>query len=181
MTSAKLLWIFRMSAARIGREGGISICLFGACMLGYIAFLAPLRTQLDRAEAEFIVASHRSAPTATRFVAREALDHFYAGLPSVDDQFLLMARLHKAAASNGLILERGDYKFAEEGGVPLVRYEIELPVKGDYAQIRRFVFAAMQDLPTLALKSISFGRQKSDEAQLNANVVLVLYLGKVRT
>ncbi|TFW34407.1 hypothetical protein [Massilia horti] len=178
MRAAQFRWWLQQWNRRAGVASFVALGLLISCGLGYWLAILPLQEQLYLMQTSLTNAARHNPPPAVRHVAREALNTFYANVPSVDSQFALLARLHKAASSQGLILEHGDYQFTRETGSPLMRYEIELPVKGDYAQIRRFVSTAMMDSPTLALRSITFSRQKSDDAQLTATLVLVLYLKK---
>ena len=57
-----------------------------------------------------------------------------------------------------------------------MRYQIVLPVKGSYLQVRRFLAQAMRDTPGLALEGISFQRQEGDAPVLEAQLRLTVYL-----
>jgi hypothetical protein len=175
---AALAWSLKQGMREIGLPGVTAFVLLVVCAGAYVLVLRPLKTEiLDIREQWGAVSSLKQGP-APSGSPMDGLNGFYASVPGADTQFSLMERLHRAAAAQSLALDHGDYQLVAEAATPLVRYEIELPVKGDYAQIRRFIAASMRDLPTLALKSVSFTRQKSDDPVLNAKISFVLYLKK---
>lgn len=176
--AAELAWSLKQGIQRIGIPGVAAIALATACAVGYVLALQPQRAEIAAAREQLRSAAAQGSAPSTVASSADRLSAFYATIQGVDAQFSLMERLHQAAVAQGLALERGDYQLATEPSTPLMRYEIELPVRGEYTQIRRFISAAMQDLPTLALKGVSFSRQKSDDPQLNAKVSFVLYLKK---
>lgn len=57
----------------------------------------------------------------------------------------------------------------------LVRYRIDLPVRAEYLQIRRFVQSILEDLPNLALEQVSFRRTEGD-GRIQSVLALSLYL-----
>ncbi len=175
---AALAWSLKQGVLRIGVRGVAAIALATACAAGYVLVLQPQRAEIAAAREQLRIAAGRGAAPSAVTSSANGMNAFYATVPGVDAQFSLMERLHQAAVAQGLVLERGDYQLAAELATPLMRYEIELPVRGEYTQVRRFISAAMQDLPTLALKGVSFSRQKSDDPQLNAKISFVLYLKK---
>jgi len=58
-----------------------------------------------------------------------------------------------------------------------VRFQITLPVKGEYLKIRKFLAALPTVLPIVALENVQFQRQKIADPVVEAKIRLVLYLG----
>ncbi|MYM90385.1 hypothetical protein GTP91_24835 [Rugamonas sp. FT82W] len=178
---AALAWRMKQAVQRVGAPGMVAIVLATACSIAYLFTLQPLLAEIAVTRAQWRLVSNRTVAPPMANASLDGMSAFYASVPEIDEQFSLMARLHRAASTQGLLLEHGDYQFVPELATPLIRYEIELPVRGEYTQVRRFISAAMRDMPTLALKGVSFSRQKSDDPQLNAKISFVLYLKKDRT
>jgi len=58
----------------------------------------------------------------------------------------------------------------------LVRYQMTLPVKGEYPQIRKFLTDLPGALPAVALENVQFERQKIADPNVEAKIRLVLYM-----
>jgi len=87
-----------------------------------------------------------------------------------------MSRVYQAAVEQKLALDQGEYHLERDKYSKLQRYEIELPLKGTYPQLRHFLAKALADVPILALDGVSFNRQKIDDAALDARVKMTLYM-----
>lgn len=87
-----------------------------------------------------------------------------------------MSKLYNAATQQNLALEQGEYRLAPERDSKLTRYDVTLPVKGGYLQIRKFLAQSLTEMPALALESVSFSRQRADESMVNAQLQFTLYL-----
>lgn len=92
-----------------------------------------------------------------------------------------LSLIDQAAVDEQLILNRGDYKLTKiKQGKTLkdqsVRYEIILPVTGEYAQIRQFIGNVLQQLPSLALSDLQINRESTLKSVVEAKLVFVLFL-----
>jgi Tfp pilus assembly protein PilO len=158
-------------AASIG-----ALCI-GFCFLALNSLnnrISGLRQDAKIVHSKARITSQLASKTAT---SAEQLDTFYRFFPiraSISDS---MARLYSAAASQGLSLDQGDYHLSNHRDAKLARYNIVLPVKGSYMQIRKFVAQALTDIPNLSLDSITFNRQKIEDASVEAQLNFTLYLG----
>lgn len=84
-------------------------------------------------------------------------------------------RLHQAATDNQLQIDLGDYKLASAN--PSVQtFQLNFPVRATYAQLRGFLAQALSDNPSLSLDQISFRRQNVNDALLDAQVSMTLFL-----
>ena len=88
-----------------------------------------------------------------------------------------MARFYQAAEKKQIFLYQGEYQMVRYKYINLAAYEIALPVKASYPQLRSFINQALSDIPNLALESIDFKRQRADEPTLEAQLKFTLYLG----
>jgi hypothetical protein len=108
----------------------------------------------------------------------EQLSKFYGLLPARGARTELLERIYAAAALHNISLDQGDYRPIRTADGKVGLFEIVLPVKGSYIQIRKFVAQALLDVPTLALDSISLSRQKITEPTLDAELRFTLYMEK---
>jgi hypothetical protein len=60
----------------------------------------------------------------------------------------------------------------------VMRYQVTLPVRGTYPQIRKFVDGALAQVPALSLDGIQFERRNIGDATVDAKIKFVVYLGK---
>ncbi|MBC8007533.1 MAG: hypothetical protein H7X76_05740 [Prolixibacteraceae bacterium] len=122
--------------------------------------------------------AHAAKQVADTKPVREAspLETFQEQLPGVAQAPAIVRQLHGLAQSAGLTLERGEYRPLPDASARLVRYQIVLPVKGSYAQVRRFLAAAMRDMPGLALDGIGFHRDKLAPDQLEVQLRFTAFL-----
>ena len=86
-------------------------------------------------------------------------------------------KLYGAAETQKLVLEQGEYRLSPDKSGKLARYQITLPVKGTYLQIRQFVDQALIDVPVAALDDINFKREAIGGTQLEARIKFTLYVG----
>lgn len=104
------------------------------------------------------------------------LEEFYGQFPELKGLSGLVEDLHGLADDSGVILDLGEYKLQVEDDGKLFRYEILLPVKTGYPEMRRFIAGALHQFPTLGLKDISFKREAIAENVAQARLNFVLYL-----
>lgn len=108
---------------------------------------------------------------------RGQLSNFYAFFPLTADLPELLGRIHRAATQNQLLLKKGEYKLSRETDFRLARYEVTLPVNGDYARVRSFVNDVLQAVPSAALDELMLKRESVDQPELEARVRFSLFLG----
>lgn len=60
----------------------------------------------------------------------------------------------------------------------LARYQIVLPVRGSYPQIRGFLKALLAQLPTVVLEDLELQRKRIGDRELNGRVRMTLYLSR---
>lgn len=106
------------------------------------------------------------------------LASFHQALPAQFDATASIDRIYEAAAAEGLSLARGEYALQIDPETRLARYQILLPVRGSYPQLRRFLGSALAAVPALALDDVEFQRKDIAETQLEARVRMTLYLAR---
>lgn len=106
----------------------------------------------------------------------EELNKFY-GFFSGTTLTEWLNKLYAAAGAQKLVLEQGEYRLSLDKTGKLARYQVTLPVKGSYLQIRQFVDQALIDVPVAALDDINFKREAIGATQLEARIKFTLYGG----
>ena len=156
---------------------GVALLVFAAGF--FAANVMPLRSdvarerqRLERLEAQ----PANRVPVEEPLRADAQLAAFYRALPSAPQAPEVVRRLHADARSAGLVLDRGEYRPLPDPAGKLVRYQIVLPVKGSYPQVRLFLAQAMRDMPGLSLDGIGFQRDKGDSRALEAQLRLTVFL-----
>jgi hypothetical protein len=166
---------------RLGAAGvlGVGVLLF--CLPFYFTALRPAEREVEakRAAAERQRAgAERPAGAAARPVSlderAEELERFYALFPPVERLRSELERLYGLARGAGLELLQGDYR-VEKRPTGLVAYRITLPVRGSYAQVRRFAGAVLARMPTASIDALRFERKKPADAQLDAQLRITVH------
>ena len=164
----------------IGPAGVVGVALLAFAASYAASTLAPAWKELSRqrnadsASAQARVSALRRAARADSPAAQ--LRRFYDAFPAEAEAPVAIGRVYAAAAEKHVALPQGEYVLSTEARTGLMRYSIALPVRGSYAQIRQFVAASLQSVPTLALDQVSFERPKVSDAEVQAQVRLTLYL-----
>ena len=160
----------------------------GILGLGLLAFIAGFYFSTFRTEQMRLEDLHSEVSKLEEKRSRAAseepktpsdrLNAFYGLLPPSDHIADLLGKIFGVADQQTLILEQGEYRAVRDNVSRLTHYQIMLPVKGTYPQVRKFVAAALAEVPNLSLDSIQFERQKVGDSMVDAKVKLVLYLGQ---
>ena len=106
----------------------------------------------------------------------QALQAFYAFFPKIDSSPFWIKELVQVAAQRGVEITGTEYRVVHERDVRLVRYEMVLPVRGKYAQVRGFIADTLRTVPAMALADVALKRQDAESELLDANLKFNLYL-----
>jgi len=173
------LWRLRRAARRLD---GFALATIVAAVLAlglYALSVLPLESHAqslrDRAAA---LEPHAGGRPRVAEPAKPAsqLTAFYERLPVVAQAPEVVRELHAHAHGAGLTLERGEYRPLPDAAARLVRYQIALPVRGSYAQVRHFLDSAMRDMPGLALDGVGFQRDKDTSGRLEVQLQFTAFL-----
>ena len=163
----------------LGWPGLLGVILLLLAALLTVAVIQPKKAQLAELRQENRSLKIRIAQTARTGIPATGNQNdlarfyrFFSGTPTT----IWLQKLYAAAGAQNLLLERGEYRMSMDPGNQLLRYQINLPVKGTYLQIRGFLAQALTDVPVAALDDISFKRETIDATQLEAQIKLTLFL-----
>lgn len=108
----------------------------------------------------------------------QALDSLRQQLPGQPQASELIERLYRLASDERISLARGEYALGIDPKTQLARYQIILPVRGSYPQIRGFLQALLGQLPTLVLEDLELQRKRIGDSELNGRLRMTLYLSR---
>lgn len=179
----RLRWTVRSWRRLLGWPGILGAGVLAISPAFYFSAIQPAQARLEAAQRSAISLRERieSAATALQgspLTPAEQLAEFYRVFPAENSSPQWLDRIAAAAQSRGLSLDYGEYKATRDKSGKLVRFQMLLPLKGDYPQIRQFLAALPAEAPVVALESVQFERQKVADPAVEARIKLVLYLGQ---
>ncbi|WP_020167591.1 MULTISPECIES: hypothetical protein [Methylotenera] len=191
-----LLWWITDLTKKLGLFGLLGSAIALGCCLFYAFNIVPI--QQKKIEAESAISalnnqqkkqgnSQQSAVNATPTeTSEENIQRFYAQFPNGESLPKWLRLIDENAVKQHLVLNRGDYKLTQIKAQkmaplpntkhPLSRYEIVLPVTGQYTQIRQFIAQVLHDLPALALSELHIKRENAQSPTVEARLIFVLLL-----
>jgi len=111
-------------------------------------------------------------------VPQRELEDFHKQLPAQPQATVVIDRIYSLAKAERISLSRGEYALGVDPKTQLARYQILLPVRGSYPQIRRFVHAMLGQLPALVLEDVDLQRKKIGDSELTGRLRMTIYLSR---
>lgn len=164
----------------LGWPGVVGVAVLAFVVGFYFSAYHPERMRLDSLHDEAATLDVKRPQTGGEGpqLSGEKLASFYGFFPSSDRLADLLGKLYAEAGKESVKIEQGSYQAVRDTGGTLTKYQIAFPVKGTYAQVRKFVASALVGVPNLALESIQLERQNVGDPLVDAKVKMVLYLGQ---
>lgn len=176
----------RWQAGRLGVAGKIGAGLMVVAGIYFFSVVLPQESALqklkERAETLQMRALSKQAPgdaeTGKKMSGDQALQVFYEFFPRIDSSPFWVRELVQLAKKQGVELSSSEYRLVYENDARLARYEMILPVKGRYAQIRAFIADALEAVPAMAISAVAIKRENVTSEKLEARLEINLYLNK---
>ena len=173
-------WRLRQWTRRLGWRGFAGLLFLGVAAAIYWGAIAPARTQIRTLQHDALSVrtfSRTAAEAAKSAPGYEAwLDQFYRLLPAKASAPDWLRIIFSAARAQALGLEQGEYKITVDRNGRLLAYEIGLPVRGSYVQVRKFVADVLDQIPAIALDEIVIKRETVNESRIDASIRFTLFL-----
>lgn len=171
----------RWQIARLGTIGKIGVGLFAAATVFFLAAVLPQNTTLHelqvKADKLQIRALTQNETGGERKIGGDqALQIFYDFFPRIDSSPFWVRELVRLAKKNNVEMNSSDYRLIQENDARLARYEMILPLRGKYPQIRAFIADALDAIPTLAIAGMAIKRDNVNTEQLEVRLELNLFL-----
>ncbi len=177
----RALWTAQRWLRHVGWPGVLAIGMLAISPAFYFSAIRPEQARLEQAR-HHIVRLHKQlvlngkSPQGTVLSQEDQLAVFYRKFPQEQCSPQWLEKLLALAVNRGLSLNDGEYKVTRDKVGKLVRYQMILPVKGEYPQIRKFLADLPGALPAVALENVQFERPKIADSSVEAKLRLVLYL-----
>jgi len=166
--------------AALGASGLAGVAMILTAMLLFATAVQERQAGTQRLEQQAAALQARqdsSSPhPGSAATPEDELRAFVDYFPSVTTLQDWIERIQAAGAAAGVTIERTDYKLASEQAAGLSRYQIMLPVKGTYGEIRAFVAGLLEAVPALALVDIDLKRDAIGASAVEARLTLALFL-----
>lgn len=164
-----------------GNLCAVLLLLLGACAWAW--WLPHLRQQNSALQAEMVkLDASLRAPAALLAAPAEPpssaknITRFYENLGQQEYVEQQVKTLFALAKKAGLTLQQGEYKASFERQGKFYKYQIVLPVKGQYGVIRQFAESVLVAIPFAALDELNFKRDHISNRVLEAKLRFTLYL-----
>jgi len=180
---AFIYWVAGRIVNQLGALGLIglglilaSALLFGLTVASDNAELLTVQEQLNEKKSN---AEELKSQQKTELHKPEVFD-FYSAFPMTSDLSTTLQAVKNTATKNRLELTRGDYKFtliskSKTKVQDIAKYEIKIPLSGNYLQIRTFINEILMQLPTLALSDVQLKRENSLSPKVDANLTFIFF------
>lgn len=160
-----------------GLPGALAVALLlAAAVLGFIGkvSLDERRTAADEERARLAFAAER--PQLAQIDERSQLDAFFERFPPVAELPARLRHLNEHAGARGILVQRTDFNSTPVAGTPLTVVNLALPVRGDAAALYDWLAALLQDMPEIALESLTLERESTETTEVEGEIRLQLYL-----
>lgn len=177
-------WIVAQWVKFLGVSGQAGLVLVVLASAVFLGFILPSEAKLKLVTSEAVDLQNRhkmelANPVARALPVESSLTSFYKLLPPEQSATKLLEKIYKSASKESLRLTQGEYKFTREKAGHLGNYQITLPVKGSYVQVRKFIAKVLNGVPTAALDGVSFRRETIGGTDLETKIQFTIFLGTV--
>jgi len=167
------------SLRRIGLAGIAAIGVLLACAAFWASAIFPLSERLHAARADARALQARLTATGGKaHTAEGGIEAFYGFFADGKTAADRLETIFGLAAKAGIELDKGSYRYNGTVGERLVRYEVSLPLRGSYAQIRRFLASVLNEIPVASLDRVGFEKKRIGDEKVEANVIFTLFLAR---
>jgi hypothetical protein len=178
-----ILLQIRWEAVRLGTIGKIGLGLLIMAVVLLIAAVFPqdttlqtLKTRAETLQTQPLSTSQKTSRPTQKIGDDQALQIFYEFFPQIDSSPFWIRELARIAKKHRVEINSSDYRLVLEKGARLARYEMILPVRGRYPQIRAFIADALQAVPAMAITGMVIKRENVKTEQLDVRLEINLYL-----
>jgi hypothetical protein len=163
----------------LGGVGVISIAVVAIAILFLLLVLKPLEKHSRALEAQLMSSAERHGAREATLIRNATpaakIEAFYGYLRSEKKTTDWLGELHGAAKAAGLDLHTADYRMTPTG-TRIDRYEIRIPLRANYAQVRAFIDGALAAIPMLSLDEVKFKRERAHDNLVESELHFTLHL-----
>ena len=179
--AGRIRGLVRVGVIELGWLGIVAIGIFVMCVTFYFSALQPSEERLQMLRANVAQLENPGTTPAEigdkKHIQEEQLAVFYRSFPKRSSVPTSLEKIYTAAASERLSLDQADYKVSRASASKMTRYQLTLPIKGQYSDIHKFLVRVLREVPNASLEKVLFERKKIGDPSVDATVILVLHLG----
>jgi len=127
-------------------------------------------------QAELTARMHAAPGPQPISLVEQRLSAFEETLCEAEKINALVGTLFDHAIKRNLVLAQAEYKLEHDKAGAFDTYQVSLPVRGPYSQLRAFVDSALADLRCASIEDIDFKREGIGATQIEARMKLVFFL-----
>ena len=177
----RLAWLLRRYGSTLALWAGLMLIAAALALHGLA--VRPLQQSLDALQAQPKGPREGKLERLSDDLARQdspraQLASFYAYFNSDDRLTDSLAKVYAIARSLGLEMKRAEYRLNSQPGRKLDRYQMVVPIQGNYTTIRAFVTAVLRAQPTMSLEQVQFQRKDIGEGVVDAQISFTFYLAQ---
>lgn len=168
---------------QLGWPGVIGLAGLVTCLAFYFSTVRPSQQRLDTLRTSAGSLHERIAHAGLELdeSARpvdEQLAAFYRIFPGEHEAADWIGKIAAIAQRGGFSLQEVEYRVNRDKAGKLTRYQMNLPLSGEYQKIRRFLSDLGTEIPIVSLEQVQFERQKVGDRLVDAKIRLVIFLGR---
>lgn len=173
---------FTQKLKRIGWREVTGLLLVGSAIVLTAMVTRPLAGEVDELRSRLVELETRRLSGDIESEQRsrtrsERVADFYASFPQWQSSSQWIGEINAAATRQGVQLTAGEYQVQRRVNHQLVGYQITLPVRASYLQVRAFLADVLENVPPVAIDEVRFSREEVDERSLDVRIRLTLYVG----
>ena len=157
---------------RLGVVGQAGLAALATAAVLALSAVLPAQHALETVTA--VLARARHSPAAASAAA--GTPQLLATLPTRTQMPAVIGQVFTEAKGAGVSLDTGHYVYTAAKGGTVAHYELEFPVKGNYADIRKFIDRTLAAVPSAALAKLRLERKAVGDGVVAANVVFVVFV-----
>jgi hypothetical protein len=172
-------WNVNRLIPQLGWPGLLAVGLLAMSVPFFFSAIRPLQSEQEQMRLSLNSDYDQSQQSKANRVLDnpvEQLAEFYDFFPSEKESPRWLGLMVDIANKNRLSLNHGEYTLVRDSVGQLRRFRITLPVTGNYPQIRKYLSQLIAEVPYMSLENVQFERKDVEESELQAKIVLVLYM-----
>ncbi len=173
------IWHFRLLA--LGWHGWLGLALLLVSLVLALAVLLPGHRHLQQLQGDIAQLRRELNQHQGQWIDRSpqaSLNAFYRFLPPESAAVRQVSAFFAAADANGIDLDQAEYVLTRDRIARMSRYQVILPLRGTYTDIRFFVIELLNAMPAVAINELSFKREDVHAQEVEARLRLTIYLGR---
>jgi len=164
----RMRWLIGRSS--LGWPGAAAVCLLLLAASAQYFLLRPLQGSYDTGPATPV---HPPNVQGTQGPEQERTHGHLQDSKRMPRQ---LERLGTIAAAHGIALAHAEYHLLDGSEKGVRRYHVTLPVAAPYSTIRAFIGDVFEQMPTAALEQLAFERRNFNDAAVEAQIRLTVYV-----